>query len=187
MKKLVITSIISLLFLSSEVLSEEINKTTITDHVFSGASGVAGINMASGNNHVQANTWRIGLGEYNFGLLKQDTICVSKPPDKSIDLIGGNAFSGVKGIFSINQASGSGSAEANLVSISFGKKLGSSALAQTVAKIDKQNLYSGESLDIISGAAFFESKGVIQVNQSAGIGNGIANTFHLNFNRATLK
>ena len=84
-------------------------------------------------------------------------------------------------------ASGSGNAEANLVSISVGKKINTSDLGQNVAKIKNKSLYSGEFSDIISDSAFSGARGLVQVNQSAGIGNGIANNFHLNFNRATLK
>ncbi len=183
MKKLTLLTFIFLFILNGKALSEKINKTLITDDVFTGASGIVGVNMASGDNHVQSNMRVINLGSngYTLGFIEQQTMCINKMPTIAIDLIGGNAFSHIKGVFSINQASGSGSAEANFVSISIGKKLENLVLAQTVAKVKNQDQYSGEFLDIICRSAFFEAKGVVQVNQSAGGGNALANTFHLNF------
>jgi len=187
LKRLALIAIFLIFSIDHKVFGEEINQSLITDYVLKGASGITGINMASGDNHVQSNMWIIGIESFNRGFINQETVCRSEVPDKATDIIEGNAFSGIKGIFSINQASGSGDAEANLVSISIGKKINASALGQTVAKIKNNSLYSGEFSDIISDSAFLETRGLVQVNQSAGIGNGIANTFHLNFNRATLK
>jgi len=181
--------IIGFLIFSIEhkVFGGQINQSLIKDDVFKGASGIAGINMASGDNHVQSNMWIIGIESFNRGFIDQGTVCRNGVPDKANDIIGDNAFSDIKGIFSINQASGSGSAEVNLVSISIGEKINTSALSQNVAKIKDKSLYSGEFSDIISDLAFSRARGLVQVNQSSGIGNGIANIFHLNFNRATLK
>lgn len=187
MKKLVLIAVFLSFSIVYKVFAGEINQSLITGEVLKESSGIAGVNMASGDNHVQSNMWIIGIESFNRGFINQETVCRSEAPDTAIDLIGDNAFSNIKGICSINQASGSGDAEANLVSISIGKKLNTSALSQNVAKLENNSLYSGEFSDIISDLAFSGAKGLVQVNQSAGIGNGIANTFHLNFNRATLK
>ena len=187
MKRLALIIIFLIFLIGHKVFSGQVNQSLIKDNVFKGASGIAGINMASGDNHVQSNMWIIGIESFNRGFINQETVCRNEVPNKATDIIGDTAFSDIKGIFSINQASGSGSAEANLVSISIGEKINTSALSQNVAKIKDKSLYSGEFSDIISNLAFSGARGLVQVNQSAGIGNGIANTFHLNFNRATLK
>ncbi|MBO8144409.1 MAG: hypothetical protein H0Z16_07515 [Thermodesulfobacterium sp.] len=187
MKRLALIAVLLIFSIDHKVFGEEINQSLITDYVLKGASGITGINMASGDDHVQSNMWIIGIESLNRGFINQETVCKSEVPDKAMDKIGDNAFSDIKGIFSINQASGSGNAEANLVSISVGKKINTSDLGQNVAKIKNKSLYSGEFSDIISDSAFSGARGLVQVNQSAGIGNGIANNFHLNFNRATLK
>jgi len=187
LKKLALIVVFLIFSIEHKVFGGQVNQSLIKDNVFKGASGIAGINMASGDNHVQSNMWIIGIESFNRGFIDQETVCRNEVPDKATDIIGDNAFSDIKGIFSINQASGSGNAEANLVFISIGEKINTSALSQNVAKIKNKSLYSGEFSDIISNLAFSGARGVVQVNQSAGIGNGIANTFHLNFNRAALK
>jgi len=187
LKRLALLVVFLIFSIEHKVFGGQINQSLIKDDVFEGASGIAGINMASGDNHVQSNMWIIGIESFNRGFINQETVCKSGVPDKATDIIGDNAFSEIKGIFSINQASGSGSAEANLVFISIGEKINTSALSQNVAKIKDGFLYSGEFYDIISDLAFSGAKGVVQVNQSAGGGNALANTFYLNLNRATLK
>jgi hypothetical protein len=187
LKRLALITIFLSFSIVHKVFAGGINQSLITGEVLKESSGITGVNMASGDNHVQSNMWIIGIESFNRGFINQETICRSETPETAIDLIGDNAFSGIKGIFSINQASGSGNAEANLVSISVGKRLNTSTLGQNVAKLEENSLYSGEFSDIISDSAFSGAKGLVQINQSAGIGNGIANTIHLNFNRATLK
>ncbi len=186
MKRLAILMGLLIISFSIEGLSGEINQSLITGNAFKEASGIAGINIASGDNHIQSNMWIIGVESYNRGFITQE-VCISNLPNETIDLIEDNAFSGVKGIFSVNQASGSGSAEANLVFFSTEEKVNTSTLDQNVAKIKNNSLYHGEFLDIISDSAFSGAKGIVQVNQSAGVGNAIANAFHLNLNEAGFK
>ena len=146
MKRLVLIVVFLIFSIQHKVFGGQINQSLIKDNVFKGASGIAGINMASGDNHVQSNMWIIGIESFNRGFINQETVCRNEVPDKATDIIGDNAFFDIKGIFSINQASGSGNAEANLVFISIGEKINTSALSQNIAKIKDKSLYSGESI-----------------------------------------
>lgn len=159
-----------------------VNVNIIEDNALAGSTGVIGVNTAAGDNHVQANQWSIGVGTTaDFGHVDQTTLSIGTPPELSIDRITDNAFQGVSGLLSVNQAAGSGSAESNQVCIGIGmatnaRPVSASNLRQTVgsATASRPNVGS-QRADIIDGQAFSGASGVVQVNQSAGSGNGVSN------------
>jgi len=159
------------------------NYSLITGQVFSGASGIAGLNLAAGEANSQLNLRGIGLGAPVLFRVTQQGLC--SPlflPEAAFDLISGEAFSGIKGLFSLNQAAGVGTSEANLLGVSIGREAGDALLAQSTGMIKGYvPPTGGKFIDAISGKAFEGARGVVQINQSAGSGNAISNQFSLGF------
>ncbi len=164
------------------------NQAVIENNAVSDFQGLIGINMAAGDNHAQANLHLIGVGNtLQSGVIDQFTqpgICIS---GEAMDLIGDYAFQSSVGIVSINQAAGSGSAEANLVRIGYGVNvpLDTTVLQQVVGSASQEfNGENGNSIrsDIIGEHAFENSKGIVQVNQSAGVANAVSNNLVINVN-----
>lgn len=171
-----------------------INTTDLSGRALSGATGVIGVNMTAGDDNAQVNARTITLGQggpafSNISVLqKVDANVTSASPSLHCDYIGGQALTGSRGIVSINQASGSGSAQANLVSLGLGSGSDASLVsgnellmsyAQTV--INPVTPEYGERSDVISGNAFSGSHGLVQVNQSAGSANRVLNTMAIQF------
>lgn len=162
-----------------------INQTDISGHALSQASGVIGVNQAAGDNNAQVNARAIVLGDGAPGIAFTDVYqqvqsCSLEEAGYSSNYIGGNALTGVRGIVGINQAAGSGTTEANLVAIG----IGIDAMVEAENLLMVTPLQGGEvpedserrRSDVIEGHAFKGSSGLVQVNQSAGSANRIANT-----------
>lgn len=164
------------------------NQTVIEGNAVSDFQGLIGINMASGDNHDQVNLHLIGVGNTpQVGVIDQVTQGGGMVPGKSLDLIGEYAFQSALGIVSINQAAGSGTAEANLVRIGYGVTvpLDTTALQQVVGSASQEfNRENGGGIrsDIIGEHAFENSRGIFQVNQSAGVANAVSNNLVINVN-----
>ena len=107
-------------------------------------------------------------------------------PSRALDAsasIGGNSFSNGSGVLGINQSAGAGTQQANAVRISI------SAIPQSIddSVLLQQNVALSNSSDSTHNApgsrqvntsdqAFTGSRGVVQLNQSAGVGNQMGNT-----------
>ena len=164
--------------------------SVIDGNALSGARGQIGVNMAAGSNNAQTNAAAIGLAtDRGMGIghvsLSQ-RIQNSEASGNSVAnaQIGGSAFSNSSGLIGINQASGAGNAQANIISIGIGlnaKAAADAELAQTVTGVgasDSKNSNSNApKMATIEGNAFNGSRGVVQVNQSAGVGNATGNSF----------
>ena len=157
----------------------QVNQTALDGWVLSGTEGLIGVNMAAGDQHVQANVRLVGIdGSVSRGLLSQATESGGNTPLAAYNVIGGHAGSRVSGVVSINQAAGTGTAESNVLLLGLGvaaEQLDPYALEQTVGSQSSAPTTSGEAFDIIEGRAFEGSRGVIQVNQSAGAANAVSN------------
>jgi len=164
------------------------NQTVIESNAVSDFQGLIGINMASGDNHAQVNLHLIGVGNVpQSGMIDQATQAGGMIPGNSLDLIGEYAFQSASGIVSINQAAGSGTAEANLVRIGYGVTipLDTAVLKQVVGSASQESFQengNGIRTDIIDEHAFENSRGIVQVNQSAGMANAVSNNLVINVN-----
>jgi hypothetical protein len=144
--------------------------------------------MAAGDNHAQVNMHLIGVGNVlQPGVIDQCTRIGDSIPGEAMDLIGEYAFQSSSGIVSINQAAGSGTAEANLVRIGYGvtMPLDTRVLQQVVGSASQASIQgdsNGIRTDIIGEHAFENSKGIVQVNQSAGVANVVSNNLAINVN-----
>ncbi|MCU1750179.1 adhesin [Pseudomonas sp. 6D_7.1_Bac1] len=143
------------------------------------------VNQAAGDQQQQANARAIAI-DTNASATTQIRQRLRTQVDPRIDAqstIKGNAFSNGNGVLGVNQSSGTSNQQANALRISI------SATPQSIddSVLKQQNvalLNSSDSTDLTPGhrqvatsdQAFTGSLGVIQLNQSAGVGNRTANT-----------
>ncbi len=150
--------------------------------------GNLSINQAAGDQQQQANARAIAIGhEAQATTIIQQSIdtAASRARDSSAS-ISGNAFSNGSGVLGINQSAGAATQQGNAVRISI------SAVPQSIddSVLLQQNVALSNSSDPTSNApgsrqvntsdqAFTGSRGVVQLNQSAGVGNRMANTLSI--------
>ncbi|MGE1173171.1 adhesin [Pseudomonas sp. BW7P1] len=150
-------------------------------------NGNFNVNQAAGDQQQQTNVKSIAIGTSASATTsihqKLDT-----PADRSINAsstIGGNAFSNGNGALGVNQGSGANNQMANAMRISISaapQSMDDSALSQqNVALLPNSGATGtpGSRQVTTSDQAFTGSRGVIQVNQSAGVGNRMANTLSI--------
>ncbi|EEF81056.1 Fap amyloid fibril minor component [Methylophaga thiooxydans] len=166
-----------------------INNSMIDGHALSGTRGRNVVNMAAGDANAQQNAAAIALnpnGVASIGLFTQQNLHQnsSTPSGLSISGIGGHAFTNSIGALSINQTSGTGNAQVNGMAIGIGldvNVMSESMLSNmsTGAGLAAREPDEGIRSATIADSAFNGSRGLVQVNQSAGSGNSTANNFVL--------
>jgi hypothetical protein len=147
--------------------------------------GNLSVNQAAGDQQQQANARAIAIGHHATAStqIRQKLRTVVDPTIDAQSTIKGNSFSNGTGILGVNQSAGASNQQANAVRISI------SAQPQSIddSVLKQQNvalLYNSDPTDSAPGyrqvatgdQAFTGSRGVIQLNQSAGVGNRTANT-----------
>ena len=98
--------------------------------------------------------------------------------------IGPGAFVGARGVIAVNQASGVGNAQVNTVVLAAGASLASVTDGQLAAVSPRPGPAAGPATPtgrkaLIDPGAFHGTSGVVQVNQTAGLGNATGNAFVL--------
>jgi hypothetical protein len=179
-------------------LPAEVDRAQVGGDAVRGASGRVAFNQAAGHGNTQANLAAVALTADGLGgvalQLRQAVPAGERGRDASAR-IDGSAFHGGDGLLSINQAAGAGNAQANLIAIGqAGTAVAGIDLAQGIAGLDDVALaaVAGDVPDddttdaaaplreaVIAGGALRETRGVMQVNQTAGVGNRSANTIVL--------
>ena len=165
----------------------------IDGHAFAGANGAVATNMAAGDQNLQANLRNFASGARaiaaTVAIQHQSGNRYDMPLDASAS-IGGAAFNGASGLVSINQASGSGNAEMNLVAAALAsqgiRETTDGSLSSVVsASAGEQSsgnpnvARSGTRSVAVESTALQGFKGVLQLNQVAGSGNATNNQFGL--------
>ena len=166
--------------------------TRLEGQALSGASGAIAINQAAGDLNRQANLRAIAAGEL------ADTT-VSSTQHSSADSydvassararIGGDVLVGASGVASINQASGSGNAETNALTVRMAQRgiretpdlvLSSGVSASAERQHPGRPAASTSRREVaVDPTALRGFEGVLQLNQIAGSGNQIGNGFAL--------
>lgn len=160
--------------------------TRIGGDTLSRGFGVAGVNEAAGRDNVQANANSVAMGGLGHTAIDQAAGGKVGRLFNGAALINGNAFSGFSGIININQASGNGNLQANVVSIgTTASPLSDAALGQVAPLTQKSTdlempLTGGTRRIGVGTAAFSGAHGVVQVSQTVGTANKIANSFSMN-------
>jgi len=162
---------------------------TVESGVAVGVTGALTVNQAAGLNNAQANSALIANGgSVTLGTSSTNQAAVvTSTTGAASAAIQGNAFSGTSGLVQVNQASGAGNLQRNATVIVMGDATGVASVSDTAlsAAISKGGPAGHDNLNdqfrtaSISGDAFRGASGVVQVNQSAGIGNVTANVFVL--------
>ncbi len=154
-----------------------------------GYNGVLSVNQAAGDFQQQSNARALAISPGASASTIQSQRLLIDGIDRGMDAsasIQGAAFSAGNGMLGVNQSAGAGTQQANAVSISVGSGsagLGDNELAQSVA-VTTQNSGSagaatGERRVVTDDQAFAGSRGVVQLNQSAGVANRMANTLSI--------
>jgi hypothetical protein len=146
------------------------------------------VNQAAGEQQQQANVRAIAIGT-QAGASTSVQQKITTPANPSMDAtasIGGTSLSNGNGVLGVNQGAGANNQMANAMRISISaapQAIDDSALSQqNVALLPNAGATgtpNGSRQVVTSDQAFTDSRGVIQVNQSAGVGNRMANTLSI--------
>ncbi|MFJ4445613.1 adhesin [Pseudomonas sp. NPDC089422] len=143
------------------------------------------VNQAAGDGQQQANARAIATGHEAAATtqIRQRQLSIVDPNMGASASIQGNAFSHGSGALGVNQSAGAATQQANALRISISTQPqsidDSVLLQQNVALInssDPSDTSPGYRHVTTGDQAFTGSRGVIQLNQSAGVGNQTANT-----------
>ena len=151
-------------------------------------SGNFNVNQAAGDQIQQTNTRAIVIGTEAHATTnvrqRLDT-----PPDPSMNAtarIGGNSFTNGNGVLGVNQSAGANNQMVNVMRVGISAQpqgMDDSALSQQNVALSPNSGATGTPTGsrqvVTSDQAFTGSHGVIQVNQSAGVGNRMANTLSI--------
>ncbi|MBB3269878.1 hypothetical protein FHW75_001012 [Pseudomonas sp. OG7] len=150
--------------------------------------GNLSVNQAAGDKQQQANARAIAVGP-QANASTQIRQRLNTPADPTMDArstIQGNAFSNGSGALGVNQSAGANTQQANGLSITLSaqpQSIDDSVLMQqNVALLNNSgptDTPTGHRQVTTSDQAFTGSRGVIQLNQSAGVGNRMANTLSI--------
>lgn len=162
----------------------QVNNASTIDNSGRAYQGVLSVNQAAGSQQQQINGRALAIGANATTHFRQyqelDGIDPSMNAQASIE---GSAFSNGSGVLGVNQSAGAGTQQINSfrVSISSGtQSLDDSILAQQNVVLSQNSgtaeASPGERVVAIDRQAFAGSSGVVQLNQSAGVGNRMANS-----------
>lgn len=156
------------------------------------AQGLIGVNVAAGTSNAQANVRAIAIGQDTRAIASAHQTIDATGVDALRDaraVLAGSALQSVQGVVGVNQAAGSANAQLNLLAIGtdamavFGQQLDNAALAATRADAAPATSETLPTLPLresrIGSNAMRASSGVVQINQTAGVGNASANAIVL--------
>lgn len=168
-----------------------IDSSRIADGVGEGATGAVAVNVAAGIGNVQANERSIAAGTQGLALASGAQRTDAAQGDirrDAVAVIDGTAFSRTTGALGVNQAAGAANAQLNLLAIGAGpdaaaqfvQQVDNAVLAATAAPTARAGRAAGPQQGLrearIDGAtALRDTQGVVQINQSAGVGNASVN------------
>ncbi|CAM3884646.1 Autotransporter adhesin [Pseudomonas reidholzensis] len=162
-----------------------VSNTATIDNSGARYQGNLTVNQAAGDQQQQANARAIAVGPDATATtqIRQQLRSPQNPNMDARSSIQGDAFSGGNGVVGVNQSAGAGNQQANALRISISNQPqsidDSVLMQQNVALLnnsDATDSAPGYRQITTSDQAFTGSRGVIQLNQSAGVGNQTANT-----------
>lgn len=171
----VATVLFTSLHVSAAGLPQNVNR--IEPNTLNEASGFVGINVAAGDNNIQANNTSIALGE-NAQTLNRSFMQTSTSADTGSANVsmGANTLNNARGLISVNQVAGSGNAQLNDIALAFGDNI--QMLSDISLSIRAPATNSSNSNDDLNNKTVYldnnslkGATGTIQLNQIAGNGN----------------
>lgn len=169
----------------------ETNSTATIDNSGKEYNGIASFNQASGEQLQVNNSRAIAVGQSAQATINISQTISGAPADRSLNaqaVIKGASFTNGNGVLGVNQSAGAQNQMINAVRISASagpQGIDDSVMSQqTVALATDSGSTSttGSRQVATSDEAFTGSRGVVQVNQSAGVGNRVANTLNVRLN-----
>ena len=167
-------------------------ESLISDNALAGANGAIAVNQAAGDLNMQANVRAIASGGHADASAVARQLRRDEQFDTPVDArvaIAGQALADAMGVVSINQASGSGNAEVNLVTAVLAsrgiRETGDEGLSFVSASAGEQyssdpgEAGSGSRSVAVEATALRGFSGVLQLNQVAGSGNAASNQLTL--------
>ena len=171
-------------------LADSNNNATI-DNSGTQYNGVVTINQAAGDQQQLSNNVAIAVGhnaQANLSVTQKISGASAARSLNAKTTIQGNSFSNGSGALSVNQSAGAQNQSINAVRISVNagpQSIDDSVMSQqNVVLATDAGLTSttGSRQVVTSDQAFTGSRGAVQVTQSAGVGNRVANTLNLRLN-----
>lgn len=158
-----------------------------------GLSGRIAINQVAGVGNAQANLAVIAIAEQGqavFDLGARQQVAGGDRLRAASARISGQALNDASGVLSLNQAAGSGNAQLNLFAIGHGAAVpGANLIAglddAALAAVAGDNRTEGAEASPVIRTASIDAdalrggRGVVQVNQTAGVGNASVNAIVL--------
>jgi hypothetical protein len=151
-------------------------------------TGNFNINQTAGDRTQQTNTRAIAIGTdaQATTIVRQQLDTPANPSMNATTRIGGSSFSNGNGVLGVNQSAGANNQMANVMRVGISARpqsIDDSALSQQNVALSPNSGATGTPTGsrqvVTSDQAFTGSRGVIQVNQSAGVGNRMANTLSI--------
>lgn len=180
--------ILATLCSASAFAQSPVTNTATIDSSGAQYQGNLGVNQAAGDQQQQVNARAIAIG-HDANASTQIRQRLRTHVDPALDAqfsIQGTAFSHGNGILGVNQSAGASNQQANALRISVSAQPqsidDSVLLQQNVALVNSSDPTAqtpGHRQVSISDQAFTGSRGVVQLNQSAGVGNRTANTLSI--------
>ncbi|MBM7061996.1 adhesin [Pseudomonas sp. UL073] len=144
-------------------------------------------NQAAGDQQQQVNARAIGAGDHSQTAIRvqQANTAIGNRTVDARASIGGAAYSQGSGVVGVNQGAGVANQQINAFRLELNappESLDDSALAQNAAPVTNSGVgvpQSGERTVEMDDGAFAGSRGVVQLNQSAGVGNRTANNLSI--------
>lgn len=171
----VATVLFTSLHVSAAGLPQNVNR--IEPNTLNEASGFVGINVAAGDNNIQANNTSIALGE-NAQTLNRSFMQTSTSADTGSANVsmGANTLNNARGLISVNQVAGSGNAQLNDIALAFGDNIQMlSDISLSIRAPATNNSNSNDDLNnktvYLDNNSLKGATGTIQLNQIAGNGN----------------
>jgi hypothetical protein len=161
------------------------DNSAVIDSSGAGYQGNLNVNQAAGDLQQQANTRAIAIGTDASATtrINQKLRTQVDPAMNARSSIQGNAFSNGNGALGVNQSSGAANQQANAMRLTISAQplsMDDSALSQQNVALVKGSDSAGPTLGNrqvnTDDQAFTGSRGLIQLNQSAGVGNRMGNT-----------
>lgn len=162
-----------------------VDNTAVIDSSGAGYQGSLNVNQAAGDLQQQTNARAIAIGtEANASTrINQKLRTQVDPAMNARASIQGNAFSNGNGALGVNQSAGAANQQANAMRLTISAQplsMDDSALSQQNVALVKGSDSAGPTLGNrqvnTDDQAFTGSRGLIQLNQSAGVGNRMGNT-----------
>lgn len=181
-----------LLFLAVPAVAVEpaMNAQAVIEDTALDGQGLVNVNVGAGDLHQQINGRAIAVGVEHVAHLRLrqelELLGMDLNQDAQASILGAS-FSSSSGVTGVNQAAGTGNQQINAFRLSLGRQqrqdLDDSVLAQQlVAPAQPSGATDqprGGRIVVTDDKAFAGSRGVVQLNQSAGVGNQSVNNLSM--------